>query len=178
MRARLPSRRKSLKQAPVEELEELALIYQAKGIPADRARELANSIISNPRTALDTLTREELGIDSEGLGGSAWVAAGTSFALFAAGALVPLLPYVFTGGRLAVGLNGALAAFGLFASGALGSFFTGNRSCARVRARPPLAWPPRASHSCSARWSEPDLDSEHCRSVTQRNVTSNSTAPD
>ena len=114
-----------LEAAPAEELEELALIYQAKGIPADRARELASSIIANPRTALDTLAREELGIDPQGLGGSAWVAAGTSFALFAAGALVPLLPYVFTGGTLAVMLSGALAAIGLFASGALGSFFTG-----------------------------------------------------
>jgi len=117
--------KEELEAAPAEELEELALIYQAKGIPADRARELASSIIANPRTALDTLAREELGIDPQGLGGSAWVAAGTSFALFAAGALVPLLPYVFTGGTLAVMLSGALAAIGLFASGALGSFFTG-----------------------------------------------------
>src|SRR5207237_1560476 len=53
------------------------------------------------------------------------VAAGTSFAVFAAGALVPLLPYLFTGGLVAVALSGALAAFGLFGSGALGSFFTG-----------------------------------------------------
>jgi VIT1/CCC1 family predicted Fe2+/Mn2+ transporter len=101
------------------------VIYQAKGVPRDRAHELASSIVSNPTTALDTLAREELGIDPQGLGGSAWVAAGTSFALFAAGALVPLLPYVFTGGSLAVALSGALAALGLFASGALGSLFTG-----------------------------------------------------
>jgi vacuolar iron transporter family protein len=79
--------KEELETAPAEELEELALIYQAKGIPADRARELASSIIANPRTALDTLAREELGIDPQGLGGSAWVAAGTSLGLFASGAL-------------------------------------------------------------------------------------------
>jgi len=117
--------KEELEAAPAEELEELTLIYQAKGVPRERASELATSIIASPRTALDTLAREELGIDPGGLGGSAWVAAGTSFALFAAGAVVPLLPYMFIGGPAAVGLSGVLAALGLFASGALGSFFTG-----------------------------------------------------
>jgi VIT1/CCC1 family predicted Fe2+/Mn2+ transporter len=117
--------KEELEAAPAEELEELTLIYQAKGVPRDRARELATSIIANPTTALETLAREELGIDPGGLGGSAWVAAGTSFALFAAGAVVPLLPYIFVGGAAAVGLSGVLAALGLFSSGALGSFFTG-----------------------------------------------------
>jgi len=117
--------REELETAPQEELEELALIYQAKGIAADRARELASSIIANPEMALDTLAREELGIDPQGLGGSAWVAAGTSFALFATGALVPLIPYLLTGGLLAAMWSGVLAALALFASGALGSFFTG-----------------------------------------------------
>jgi VIT1/CCC1 family predicted Fe2+/Mn2+ transporter len=117
--------KEELEVAPADELEELTLIYQAKGIARDRARELATSIVANPATALDTLAREELGIDPASLGGSAWVAAGTSFALFAAGALVPLLPYVFTGALLGASLSGVLTAVGLFASGALGSFFTG-----------------------------------------------------
>jgi VIT1/CCC1 family predicted Fe2+/Mn2+ transporter len=117
--------REELESAPQEELEELTLVYQAKGIPSDRARELAAHIISNPTTALDTLVREELGIDPEGLGGSATVAAATSFALFAIGALVPLVPYLFTGGLAAVGVSAALAALALFASGVLGSLFTG-----------------------------------------------------
>src|ERR1051326_7389512 len=62
--------REELESAPQEELEELTLVYQAKGIPSDRARELAAHIISNPTTALDTLVREELGIDPGGLGGA------------------------------------------------------------------------------------------------------------
>ena len=117
--------REELETAPQEEQDELALIYQAKGVPRDRARELAASLSSDPQMALDTLAREELGIDPEGLGGSAWVAAGTSFVLFAVGALVPVLPYVFAGGLGAAIVSGGLAALGLFASGALGSFFTG-----------------------------------------------------
>lgn len=117
--------REELESAPEEEQEELALIYQAKGIPPDRARELASGILRDPKIALDTLAREELGIDPAGLGGSAWVAASTSFGLFAIGALIPVLPYLFLGGLLAAIISGVLAAVGLFASGALGSFFTG-----------------------------------------------------
>ena len=117
--------REELETAPTEELEELALIYQAKGIPADRAHELAETLIANPQTALDTLVREELGIDPEGLGGSAWVAAGTSFALFATGALVPLLPYFFVGGLTAAIASGICGALGLFISGILGALLTG-----------------------------------------------------
>lgn len=57
-----------LESSPEEEQEELALIYQAKGIPASQAEELAAQILSNPETALDTLAREELGLDPSALG--------------------------------------------------------------------------------------------------------------
>jgi VIT1/CCC1 family predicted Fe2+/Mn2+ transporter len=117
--------REELEEVPDEEQEELALIYEAKGIPPAKARELAASIVAQPDSALDTLAREELGIDPEGLGGSAWTAAGTSFVLFATGAFIPIIPYIFTSGLLAVVLSGVFAAVGLFASGVLGSFFTG-----------------------------------------------------
>jgi len=69
--------------------------------------------------------REELGIDPQGLGGSAWVAAGTSFALFAAGALIPWLPYFFIGGLSAAIASGICGALGLFTSGVLGAALTG-----------------------------------------------------
>src|SRR4029077_5783839 len=68
-----------LDQVPGEEEEELALISQAKGLPEDQARALAARLIANKSTALDTLAREELGIDPKELGGSAWTAAATSF---------------------------------------------------------------------------------------------------
>ena len=68
-----------LAHAPEEEKEELVLIYQAKGLDEAQARALADSLMANKDTALDTLAREELGIDPAELGGSAWAAAGSSF---------------------------------------------------------------------------------------------------
>jgi VIT1/CCC1 family predicted Fe2+/Mn2+ transporter len=64
---------------PEEEQEELTLIYQAKGLPEDQAKALAERLVANKGTALDTLVREELGIDPDELSGSAWAAAATSF---------------------------------------------------------------------------------------------------
>jgi len=82
--------REELEMSPDEEREELALIYQAKGIPSGEAEELAKRIISNPETAIDTLAREELGLDPAGLG-SPWVAAASSFVAFAGGAAIPVI---------------------------------------------------------------------------------------
>jgi VIT1/CCC1 family predicted Fe2+/Mn2+ transporter len=114
-----------LEQMPEEEKEELALIYQAKGLPADQAKALAEHLIANKETALDTLAREELGINPEDLGGSAWAAAASSFALFAVGALFPVAPFFILTGAPAV--IGSLASSGLalFLIGAGTSFFTG-----------------------------------------------------
>jgi VIT1/CCC1 family predicted Fe2+/Mn2+ transporter len=84
-----------LAECPREEMEELALIYQSKGLPKDEAHSLAEKLISDKGTALDTLTREELGLDPSELGGSAWEAAIASFCLFFVGALSPVLPFLF-----------------------------------------------------------------------------------
>jgi VIT1/CCC1 family predicted Fe2+/Mn2+ transporter len=84
-----------LREVPEEEQAELALIYQSKGLPEETAKTLAAQLIANKDSALDTLAREELGIDPNELGGSAWVAAATSFGLFAAGAIFPILPFLF-----------------------------------------------------------------------------------
>ncbi|MBK8419689.1 MAG: VIT1/CCC1 transporter family protein [Anaerolineales bacterium] len=81
--------------SPEEEQEELALIYQSKGLPEDRARELAAHMMADKDSILDTLAREELGIDPEELGGSAYEAAFTSFFLFAVGAVFPIFPFFF-----------------------------------------------------------------------------------
>jgi vacuolar iron transporter family protein len=111
--------------APEEEAAELALIYQAKGLPAEQARELAHAITQDHDTALATLAREELGIDPEELGGSAWVAALTSFMLFAGGAIVPLVPFILLRGRVAVLTSLAAAVVGLFGLGAASTLLTG-----------------------------------------------------
>jgi VIT1/CCC1 family predicted Fe2+/Mn2+ transporter len=114
-----------LAEAPEEEMEELALIYQAKGLPADEARKLAERLLSDKDNALDTLAREELGIDPDELGGSAWEAAGTSFLLFALGAVIPLLPFFFTSGTRGVLWSAAASAIGLFTIGAAITLMTG-----------------------------------------------------
>jgi VIT1/CCC1 family predicted Fe2+/Mn2+ transporter len=117
--------RAELEAAPAEEAEELALIYQSKGLPADRARELANRLVEDETAALDTLAREELGVDPEELGGSAWVAAVTSFLLFSVGAIVPVIPYFFGEGTWAVLVSVALSVIALFAIGAGITIITG-----------------------------------------------------
>ena len=114
-----------LEQLPEEEEEELALIYQAKGLPEELAKTLAKQLIANKSTALDTLVREELGIDPDGLGGSAWTAGGTSFMLFAIGAIFPVLPYFALTGLLAMAASLAASSVALFLIGAGTSLFTG-----------------------------------------------------
>jgi VIT1/CCC1 family predicted Fe2+/Mn2+ transporter len=112
-----------LEVSPKEEEEELALIYQTKGIPEEEARALARRIIANPKIAIDTLAREELGLDPSQLG-SPWIAAGSSFAAFIIGALVPVLPYLFTTGNAAWLTSALLSSLALFGVGALISIFT------------------------------------------------------
>lgn len=110
---------------PEEEEEELALIYQAKGLGEPQARELAARLIADQATALDTLAREELGIDPEALGGSAWEAAATSFILFAVGAIIPVSPFIFLLGMTAVVVSLLLSGAALFLIGAGITLLTG-----------------------------------------------------
>jgi vacuolar iron transporter family protein len=114
-----------LDEYPEEEAEELALIYAARGMDLDEARQVAHKMLVDPKHALDVLAREELGLNPDDLG-SAWGAAGFSFACFGAGALVPLLPFlVGVGGLIASGVITGCALFGL---GAAISLFTGRRA--------------------------------------------------
>lgn len=114
-----------LAHAPEEEREELVLIYQAKGLSEAEARGLAERMMADRGTALDTLVREELGIDPKELGGSAWTAAGASFGLFALGAIFPILPYLWLSGLAALLGSLAMAGLALFVVGAGTSLFTG-----------------------------------------------------
>jgi vacuolar iron transporter family protein len=114
-----------LKRMPEEEKEEMVLIYQAKGLDEAAARALANRLMANKDTALDTLVREELGIDPDELGGSAWTAAGASFALFAAGAIFPVAPFFWLDGTAALLASLASSGVALILIGAGTSLFTG-----------------------------------------------------
>ena len=114
-----------LAHAPEEEKEELVLIYQAKGLEETQARALADKLMANKDTALDTLAREELGIDPAELGGSPYAAAASSFALFATGAIFPVAPFFWLGGVSAIAASAALSGVALMAIGAGTSLFTG-----------------------------------------------------
>ena len=114
-----------LRTMPEEETEELALIYQARGLGEEQARAFAANMMSNEDTALTTLAREELGIDPEELGGSAWQAAAVSFVLFSLGAIVPVLPFLFESGRDAVMLSVGFSIVALFAVGGGITLYTG-----------------------------------------------------
>ncbi|WP_435099816.1 VIT1/CCC1 transporter family protein [Arhodomonas sp. AD133] len=114
-----------LAEAPEEEAEELALIYEAKGLARSEAQAVAQRLIDDRENALNVLAREELGIDPANLGGSAWVAAGTSFLLFAIGAIIPVVPYFFFGGSQAVLTSLCASAVGLFVIGAAITVLTG-----------------------------------------------------
>jgi len=110
---------------PDLEREELSAIYRRKGLPPELAEQVATELMRDPKIALDTHAREELGIDpDEGLG-SPGGAAISSFVMFAVGALLPLIPFFFTEGTAAVVMAGVIAALSLVTVGALTSLLTG-----------------------------------------------------
>jgi VIT1/CCC1 family predicted Fe2+/Mn2+ transporter len=114
-----------LREDPEGEGEELKLIYEAKGLSPQEAETMARRLLADRTTAIDALAREELGIDPKELGGSAWEAAVSSFALFALGAVVPILPFVVARGALAVVASAVVSALALFTLGAAITVFTG-----------------------------------------------------
>jgi VIT1/CCC1 family predicted Fe2+/Mn2+ transporter len=115
--------RDELLAAPEEEAEELALIYAARGVPIEAARTVANALIGDHAKALDTLAREELGLNPDDLG-SPIGAAVSSFLAFCIGASLPLIPFLFGLGQ-GVLIAAALSGVALFAVGAVLSLFSG-----------------------------------------------------
>lgn len=105
-----------LRTAPLEEERELELIYRAKGLDRDMAKQVAKRIMSDPDVALETMAREELGLDPDELGSPVKVAA-SSFASFAVGAIVPVIPYLFLSGTAALTLGIVLAVVALLVVG-------------------------------------------------------------
>jgi VIT1/CCC1 family predicted Fe2+/Mn2+ transporter len=116
--------RAELKQYPEAEAQELALIYAAKGLPQREADRLAQRLVADPEHALDTLAREELGLNPADLG-SPLGAAASSFLAFSAGAAIPLAPFLATSGQPALLIAIALTGATLMSIGAILSLFTG-----------------------------------------------------
>jgi VIT1/CCC1 family predicted Fe2+/Mn2+ transporter len=123
-----------LAQVPDEEQEELVLIYQSKGMDRATAEDTAARVMANKDAALATLVREEIGVNPDDLGGSAWSAALSSFSVFMLGAIFPVVPFFFLGGNAAVASSLALSAVALYGIGAITSIFTG-RSAVRTGLR-------------------------------------------
>jgi VIT1/CCC1 family predicted Fe2+/Mn2+ transporter len=116
--------RREIADAPEEEAAELALLFQQKGLSTELARRTATEILKSPESALDTLVREELGLDPEDLG-SPWGAALSSFAMFSLGAVVPLVPFLFPAGSVALVASTAASVVVLLAVGAALGFLSG-----------------------------------------------------
>lgn len=114
-----------LETNPEGEEKELALIYRSKGINEEQAKQMAKSIIANKEDAHKILVREELGINTEELKGSAMEAAVASFILFALGAIIPVIPFFVAGGFWGIFFSALSSAFGLFVIGAIITLFTG-----------------------------------------------------
>ncbi|MCR3865149.1 AraC family transcriptional regulator ligand-binding domain-containing protein [Pseudomonas aeruginosa] len=110
---------------PNTETQELIDIFTAKGLSEVSARRVALQLMNDGRGALDTLSREALGIDPTELGGNPWNAAGTSFLLFSLGALVPVAPFLFLDGAAALVASLLSSLLALLFSGAVTARFTG-----------------------------------------------------
>jgi VIT1/CCC1 family predicted Fe2+/Mn2+ transporter len=121
--------KEELDHYPDEEAEELALIYEARGLPREEATRMAKGLIADPTRALETLAREELGLNPDELG-SPWGAASFSFVSFAAGALIPLMPFLISTGTTSLFTAIGLTAVALFGVGAALSLFTGRSALA------------------------------------------------
>ena len=114
-----------LETNPEGEQKEIALIYMSKGIPSEQAKQMAADIMKDKTKAHAVLVKEELGINAEDLKGSAMEAAISSFVLFGIGAVIPVLPFIFTSGNQAILLSVVFSAIGLFLIGAAITLFTG-----------------------------------------------------
>lgn len=124
MERELDVERRAIASDPEDERRELAALYRSRGIESDLADELSGKMMRDPELALETHAREELGF-TPGSTGKPIEAAASSFVMFAVGALVPLLPWLFTGATHALWWSVALGAVASFAVGAALSFFTG-----------------------------------------------------
>lgn len=117
--------REELEVNPEGEEKELVLIFLSKGVHEAHAKQMAKDVMSNTAHAHEILVKEELGINAEDLKGSAMEAAVTSFILFGAGAIIPVIPFFFLGGLKAVLFSALFSAIGLFGIGTAITLFTG-----------------------------------------------------
>lgn len=115
--------RRAIATQPEAEVAELAAIYRSRGLAPLHAQRIADGVMQNPEVALEVHAREELGIDPSGLGSPAR-AAGASFAAFAVGAVLPLVPWFFAGGAAAAIASVVIGVIAAAIVGVLLAWFT------------------------------------------------------
>ncbi len=138
--------RVSIRDSPEAELNELSSIYRSRGVPPETARTLAQSIMADPEVALEVHAREEMGIDPDSVGNPVEAAA-SSLVAFSIGASLPLLPWLFSEGTVAIVLS---LLVGLCVAAAVGltiAFFT-----ERSKIRTTLRQVSLAAATCAVTW--------------------------
>jgi len=115
--------RQEMRLMPDLEEEELALIYEAKGLPKESAREMATAIMKDPARALEAQVREELNIHPAELAPlKDGVVTGIATAV---GAAIPIVPFLVLSHTTAVWVSLAISMATHFGIGAARSMFTG-----------------------------------------------------
>jgi VIT1/CCC1 family predicted Fe2+/Mn2+ transporter len=116
--------RRELREHPRTERQEMVTLYRQRGLRPELAEEVADALQSDPEVALDVHGREELGIDPSETG-NPYAAALSSFLSFSVGAFLPLLPWFFTSGQVAVVVSVTVSAVAALAIGWAVATFTG-----------------------------------------------------
>jgi vacuolar iron transporter family protein len=122
--AELGRERKEISEHPEEEKEELSLFYQLKGFSQQEADAMAARMAENPEEMLRTLAHEELGLSEQAFS-NPWVSAGSATASTALGAIIPVLPYLFSTGLTALLTSFVISTLAHFAVGAAKVVVTG-----------------------------------------------------
>lgn len=123
-RAEVARERTEVEESPEEEIEELELFYQLKGLPAEDAHLMATRIAADKEQLVQALAQEELGISEERLPNPALAAASASVSTFL-GAIVPVVPFFFLNGLTAVIVAALVSLTAHFAVGASKTLVTG-----------------------------------------------------
>jgi VIT1/CCC1 family predicted Fe2+/Mn2+ transporter/rubrerythrin len=121
--ANLARERAEIEQHPEEEKEELSLFYQLKGVDEATADAMAEQLSRNPDAMLKALAMEEFGVSGYGDGNAAQaaIAAGISTGL---GAMIPVIPFIFTHGVLGIAISAGVSLIAHFLVGAAKSLVT------------------------------------------------------
>jgi vacuolar iron transporter family protein len=122
--AELDRERKEIETNPEEEREELELFYQLKGFTEEEATAMVARLANNPDQLLKTLAHEELGLSEQSFP-KVWRSAFSATISTAVGALIPVLPFLFSEGTTALLISFVVSTIAHFAVGASKVIVTG-----------------------------------------------------